>query len=323
MDNSEEDFKLVHSIIENVKNVIVGKDKAIEMSVIALLCRGHLLIEDIPGVGKTTLVKSLALSTGCEFKRIQFTPDILPSDITGVFIYNQKTSEFEFRAGPILSHIVLADEINRATPKTQSALLEAMEERQTTVDGVTHKMPKPFMIMATQNPIDYEGTFPLPEAQLDRFLMCISLGYPEESEELEIMNRLSVDHPIDSLKKVIEPEEICALQEKIKDVYVDDLVCRYILSIVGATRTQPDVILGASPRASLSLYRASQALAFISGRDHALPDDVKGLAESVIAHRLLLTAQSRMSGVDGKQVVGKIVSEVSVPGAKAQGWLSS
>lgn len=323
MDTSEDSVKLVHKVIENVKNVIVGKDKAIEMSVITLLCQGHLLIEDIPGVGKTTLVKSIALSTGCEFRRIQFTPDILPSDITGVFIYNQKTSEFEFRPGPVFSHIVLADEINRATPKAQSALLEAMEEHQATVDGVTHKMSEPFMIMATQNPIDYEGTFPLPEAQLDRFLMCISLGYPEESEELEIINRLSVNHPIESLKKVIEPEEICALQKKIKDVYVDDLVRQYILSIVESTRDQSDVILGASPRASLSLYRAAQALAFISGRDHALPDDVKNLAQSVIAHRLLLTAQSRMSGLDGKQVVEKVISDIAVPGAKAKGWLSS
>ena len=308
-------------IIDNVKKVILGKDEAIRLGVIALMCQGHVLIEDVPGVGKTMLAKSLARSTGCSFSRIQFTPDLLPSDITGVSIFNQKTSEFQFRAGPIIAQVVLADEINRATPKTQSALLEAMEERQVTVEGVTHPLPGPFMVMATQNPIEYEGTFPLPEAQLDRFLLRIRLGYPTFDQEIAIMDSQQLHHPFEDLAPVVGPREVLALQEETRKIYVDPLVKQYIASLVEGSRKHRDVALGCSPRASLALQRTGQAMTLLQGRDYVLPDDVKELAEPVMAHRLVLTAAARMQGVDGRRVVQELTDEVVVPGARVGGRL--
>ncbi len=308
-------------IIDNVKKVILGKDEAIRLGVIALMCQGHVLIEDVPGVGKTMLAKCLARSTGCSFSRIQFTPDLLPSDITGVSIFNQKTSEFQFRAGPIIAQVVLADEINRATPKTQSALLEAMEERQVTVEGVTHPLPGPFMVMATQNPIEYEGTFPLPEAQLDRFLLRIRLGYPTFDQEIAIMDSQQLHHPFEDLASVVGPREVLALQEETRKIYVDPLVKQYIATLVEGSRKHRDVALGCSPRASLALQRTSQAMTLLQGRDYVLPDDVKELAEPVMAHRLVLTAAARMQGVDGRRVVRQLTDEVVVPGARVGGRL--
>ncbi|HAL47257.1 MAG: MoxR family ATPase [SAR202 cluster bacterium] len=281
------------------------------------MCQGHALIEDVPGVGKTMLARSIARSVGCEFKRIQFTPDLLPTDVTGVSIYNQKSGEFEFRAGPIISQIVLADEVNRATPKTQSAMLEAMEERQVTVEGVTHEVPSPFMVMATQNPVEYEGTFPLPEAQLDRFLLSVSLGYPTTEEELAIIDGQLLAHPIDALQPVADARKIMELQESIKQVYVDDLIKQYVVSIVEATRVHPDIALGASPRGSLALFRGAQALAIIRGRDYALPDDVKELAVSVLSHRIIVSAAARMRGVDSSEIIAATIDQVPVPGAQA------
>lgn len=306
-------------IIENINRVIIGKDDAIRLGVIALMSRGHVLIEDVPGVGKTMLAKSLSRSTGCSFSRVQFTPDLLPSDITGVSVYNQKTSGFEFRPGPIIAQVVLADEINRATPKTQSALLEAMEENQITVEGVTHPLPQPFMIMATQNPIEYEGTFPLPEAQLDRFLLRIHLGYPGFDDEVSIMDEQQLTHPFDELESVATPEEVLALQGKAREVYVDPLVKQYIVTLADTTRSHRDVALGASPRASLALQRTSQALALLRNRDYVLPDDVKELAEPVFAHRLVLTASSRMQGMDGRRLIQQILDSIEVPGTRISG----
>ena len=306
---------------DNVKKVIVGKDRAVELGVIALMCQGHALIEDVPGVGKTMLARSIARSAGCSFKRIQFTPDLLPTDVTGVSIFNQKTADFEFRAGPIIAQLVLADEINRATPKTQSALLEAMEERQVTVEGVTHQIPRPFMVMATQNPIEFEGTFPLPEAQLDRFLLMISLGYPTLEEELAIVENQRVVHPIDTLEPVTGPDEIIGLQDATKEVYVDDLIKQYIVTITEATRDHPDISLGSSPRGSLALFRGAQAMALIRGRDFVLPDDVKELAVPMISHRTIVSAAARMRGVGGHEVVSGLVDQIPVPGAQARGWI--
>ena len=301
--------------------MIIGKDLAIELGVIALMCRGHVLIEDVPGVGKTMLARSLARSAGCIFKRIQFTPDLLPTDVTGVSIYNQKTGDFEFREGPIISQLVLADEINRATPKTQSALLEAMEEGQVTVEGVTHILPDPFMVMATQNPIEYEGTFPLPEAQLDRFLLMITLGYPSPAEERAIVEGQQLAHPIDSLEAVTNSDEIVELQQATRQVFVDDLLKEYIVAIIGSTRENPDITLGSSPRGSLALYRGAQALALIRGRDFALPDDIKELALPMISHRIIVSAAARMRGVHSRDVVAELVEQVPVPGAQARGWV--
>jgi MoxR-like ATPase len=303
--------------------VIIGKEEAIELGVIALMCQGHALIEDVPGVGKTMLARSIARSAGCEFKRIQFTPDLLPTDVTGVSIYNQKTSEFEFREGPIISQIVLADEINRATPKTQSALLEAMDERQVTVEGITHFLPRPFMVMATQNPIEYEGTFPLPEAQLDRFLVMITLGYPSAEEELRIVDEQRLAHPIESLQAVTSADEILDLQNVTREVYVDDLIKRYIVAINEATRRHDDIALGSSPRGSLSLFRGSQAMALIRGRDYVLPDDVKELAVPMLSHRIIVSAGARMRGVHGRDVMGSVIEGIPVPGAQARGWVRS
>jgi MoxR-like ATPase len=312
--------EIAQRIADNVKTVIVGKERAVELGVIALMCQGHALIEDVPGVGKTMLARSIARSTGCEFKRIQFTPDLLPTDVSGVSIYNQKTQEFEFRKGPIIAQIVLADEINRATPKTQSAMLEAMDERQVTIEGITHPIPRPFMVLATQNPIEYEGTFPLPEAQLDRFLLMITLGYPTREQELEIIEGQRLVHPIEDLGAVTNPAEVIETQEAVRHVYVDDLVKQYIVAITDATRTYPDVALGASPRGSLGLYRGGQATAILRGRDHVLPDDIKQLAVPMLSHRVIVSAAARMRGMSGSDVVADIVEQVPVPGAQGQGW---
>jgi MoxR-like ATPase len=299
-----------------VSKVIVGKRQVVEEALAALIAQGHVLVEDVPGVGKTMLAKSLATSMGCSFKRIQFTPDLLPSDVTGISVYNQKTSDFQFRPGPVMSQVVLADEINRATPKTQSALLEAMEERQVTVDGVTHHLQHPFLVVATQNPIEYEGTFPLPEAQLDRFLMRISLGYPDFMEEMSIIERQEVVHPIESLQPVATPGEIVRLQEAAKSVYVDRLIRQYIVTLTEATRNHRDVTLGASPRASLGMFRAARALALVRDRDYVIPDDVKLLAPNIIAHRLVLSPAARMRGVKDVDVVTSLLSNTPVPGAR-------
>jgi MoxR-like ATPase len=301
-------------LIANVERVIVGKREAVELTVIGLLCQGHLLIEDVPGTGKTMLARSIARSLGCSFSRIQFTPDMLPSDVTGVSIYNQATRQFEFRPGPIMAQIVLADEINRATPKTQAALLEAMEERQVTVDGVTRPLPRPFMVLATQNPIEYEGTFPLPEAQLDRFLMRIRLGYPETEDEVRILERQQFRHPIEELEQVASVEELLEAQEAVRAVYVAPRLKRYIVDLTRRTRQYPDVYLGASPRGSLTLYRAGQARAAIHGRDFVLPDDVKALAIPALGHRVIVGPTARMRDVTAEQIVEEILRQVPVPG---------
>jgi MoxR-like ATPase len=307
--------QVAEKIIQNVEKVMVGKTEAVRLAVIALISQGHLLIEDAPGVGKTMLARSLAKSINCSFKRIQFTPDMLPGDITGVTIYNQKMGDFEFHPGPIAAQVVLADEINRATPKVQSALLEAMEERQITVDGVTHKMPSPFHVLATQNPIEYEGTFPLPEAQLDRFLLRINIGYPSLSEEKVIMERQQYIHPIEQISHVVDASDVLMLQETVKKIYIDDLVKQYIVSLVEATRRHPSIYLGASPRGSLALFRTAQARAMLLGRDYVLPDDVKALAEPALAHRSLLSATGQSQGKDGRAFIAEILETVPVPGA--------
>lgn len=305
-------------LFENIERVIIGKRRAVELVVVGLLAQGHLLIEDVPGVGKTMLARALARSLGCTFRRIQFTPDMLPSDITGVSIFNQKTREFEFRPGPIMAQIVLTDEINRATPKTQAALLEAMQELQITVDGVTYPLPSPFLVLATQNPIEYEGTFPLPEAQLDRFLMRIRLGYPEPADEIAILDSQQYVHPLNQIDQVVSVEELQGAQEQLKAVYVDPLIKRYIIEIVTRTRRHPDIYLGASPRGSLGLYRVGQAWAAIQGRDYVLPDDIKALAIPVLAHRLIISPSARLRDVSGEGVLQEILSTVPVPGAHAR-----
>ncbi|MBF8264333.1 MAG: MoxR family ATPase [Dehalococcoidia bacterium] len=312
----ERALHIAERILTNVQKVIIGKYGEGELALMALICQGHLLIEDVPGVGKTMLAKSIAKSVGCSFKRIQFTPDILPSDITGVSMYNQKTGDFEFRPGPIMAQIVLADEINRASPKTQSALLECMEERQITVDGLSHAMPRPFMVMATQNPIEYEGTFPLPETQLDRFMLRLSLGYPSAADEITIIEKQQFVHPIDSLDQVADTNDLIRLQDAAKQVHVDTLVKEYIVSLVEATRKHPSIYLGASPRGSLSLFRLSQARALLEGRDYALPDDIKNLAEPTLAHRLIVNSSARIQGNTGRTVVAEILESVPVPGAR-------
>jgi len=306
---------LVQRIIDNVQTVIVGKSHTIELALIALMSQGHLLIEDAPGVGKTMFARSLAKSIGCNFKRIQFTPDLLPGDITGVSVYNQKTGNFEFRPGPIMAQIVLADEINRATPKVQSALLECMGERQISVDGTTYKMPRPFHIIATQNPIEYEGTFPLPETQLDRFLLRLSLGYPAVADEIVIMESQQFIHPIEQLGPVTEASALIQLQETVKTIYVDDLVKQYIVLVVEATRHHPAVSLGASPRGSLALFRTGQARALIQGRDYVLPDDIKALAEPVLAHRLIVHWGTQTEERTSRAIIAEILETVPVPGA--------
>lgn len=309
---------LVNRIAENVERVIIGKRKHINLAIIALLCEGHILVEDVPGVGKTMLSKALAKSLGCSFKRIQFTPDLLPTDVTGVSVYNQKEQTFEYRPGPIMAQIVLSDEINRATPKTQSALLEAMEERQVTVDGVTYKVPRPFLVMATQNPIEYEGTFPLPEAQLDRFLLRIHLGYPSSSEEVQMLTSQQRVHPIEEISQVASVEDIVEGQTAIREVFVDELVKEYIVDLVTATREHPDVYLGASPRGSLALYHTAQARAAAVGRDYVIPDDIKALVPATLAHRLIISPAARIKDVEPQGVLEEILDSVAVPGSAAR-----
>ena len=301
-------------VITNIEKVIVGKHETVELTVIGLLCQGHLLIEDVPGVGKTMLARSLARSLGCEFSRIQFTPDMLPSDVTGVSIFNQVSREFEFRPGPVMAQIVLADEINRATPKTQAALLEAMEERQVTVDGITHTLPRPFMVLATQNPIEYEGTFPLPEAQLDRFLMRIRLGYPSAEDEMLVLERQRYRHPIEDIEQVVSAEMVMNAQNEVKKIYVAPVVKRYIVDINRRTREFPEVYLGASPRGSLTLYRACQARAAMRSREYVLPDDVKALAESSLGHRVILGPAARLRDLSTDEVIDEVLASVPVPG---------
>jgi len=305
-----------NKVINNVEKVIMGKRSPVEATLLALLCQGHILIEDVPGTGKTILARAVALSIGCSFRRIQFTPDMLPSDVTGVSVFNQKLHEFEFRPGPVFAQIVLTDEINRATPKTQSALLEAMDERQATVDGQTYPMEKPFLVLATQNPIEYEGTFPLPEAQLDRFMLRIHMGYPDKASEIAILSAQQFAHPITALDQVVSQGELLAAQEAVKQVYADDLIKEYIVNLSTATRNHPDVYLGVSPRGSLALYRTSQALAAIRQRDYVIPDDVKFLAEPTMAHRLIISPAARIKNIDPKEVVQDILSSVPVPGAR-------
>jgi MoxR-like ATPase len=303
-------------LIGNLERVIVGKRHALELVVIGLLCQGHILIEDVPGVGKTMLARSLAKSLDCSFSRIQFTPDMLPSDVTGVSIYNQQKHLFEFRPGPIMGQIVLADEVNRATPKTQAALLEVMEEHQVTVDGVTHPLKQPFMVLATQNPIEYEGTFPLPEAQLDRFLMRVRLGYPSASEEMRLMSGQQIRHPIETLKPVVKVKEVLAAVRAVREVFVSPAVQRYIIDLVGRTRQSNDVYLGASPRGSLALFRSGQARAALHGRDYVLPDDIKALAVPVLGHRVIVSPAARLRELSADRIVDEILHNTPVPGGE-------
>ena len=315
MNQLAEASRIAHQALDNIKKVIVGKERAIEMSLVALIAQGHLLIEDVPGLGKTTLAKAIALSSGCSFKRIQFVPDLLPSDITGANIYNQKTGEFEFRSGPLMAQVVLADEINRAPSKTQAALLESMEEHRVTVDGVTYDLARPFFIIATLNPVEYHGIFPLPEAELDRFTIRVTLGYASFEQEMEIIGRQVTLNPMDDVVAVTTPEELIFVQEETKGIFVDHLVREYIVSLTQASRQHQDIVLGASHRGSLSLFRTSQALALIRGREFAVPDDVKELAGAVLAHRLILTPEARARGMDGSRIITSIIDNLTVPGA--------
>src|SRR5437764_3220524 len=302
-------------VIGNVERVIMGKAEPVAFSLIAVICHGHVLIEDVPGVGKTVLTKAIARSIGCTFKRIQFTPDLLPSDVTGTSIYNQKTGNFEFRPGPIMAQIWLADETNRATPKTQSALLEAMEETQITVDGVSYHLPEPFMVMATQNPIEYEGTFPLPEAQLDRFMMNISIGYPKASDEMNILDSQQHHHPLDDLSQIMTADELVHIQQQVRNIHVDPSIREYIVGIASMTRNHANIYLGASPRGSLAMFRASQALAAIRGRGYVIPDDVKLLAKPTLAHRMIVTPAARVRAITSTAILEEILQTVPVPGA--------
>lgn len=297
----------------NIQRVIIGKADIIDLALIAILCEGHLLLEDVPGTGKTTLAKTIAASLGCSFHRVQFTPDLLPSDLTGIYYFNQKSQEFEFRPGPIMSQILLADEINRATPRTQSALLEAMQERQVTVDIATHALPRPFLVMATQNPIELEGTFPLPEAQLDRFLMKVALGYPDESHENDMLLRFERSDPLETLESVVTPADILDMQDAVRTVRVEDSVRRYVVNICRGTRDHEDILLGASPRATMALYRTAQARAAINGRDFVIPDDVKEIAPYVLTHRLVVNPQTRLRGREPEDIVGDVINTVPVP----------
>lgn len=310
--------EVTERIAQSVGQVIIGKRNEVRLAILGLLCRGHILIEDIPGVGKTMMARALAKAIGCKFSRIQFTPDMLPSDITGVSIYNQRSNEFEFRPGPIMAQVVLADEINRATPKTQSALLEAMEEKQVTVEGVTYKMDNPFIILATQNPIEYEGTFPLPEAQLDRFMIRIQMGYPSPAEEITILSAQQFQHPIANLQQIISVEELIRAQSAINHVYVADEIKQYIINLVTATRAHSDVYLGSSPRGSLALFRATQARAAMAGRDYVIPDDVKALADVTLAHRIIVGPSARIKDISSRTIVQDVLTTTAVPGASAR-----
>jgi len=303
-----------NKLIKNLEKVIVGKRQPIELIVVGLLCQGHILIEDVPGVGKTVLARSLAKSLGCTFNRIQFTPDMLPSDVTGVSIYNQSNQVFEFRTGPIFAQVVLVDEINRATPKTQAALLEAMEERQVTVDGKTYPLPAPFMVLATQNPIEYEGTFPLPEAQLDRFLLRVRLGYPSPIDEIEILDRQQLQHPIDTLQSVVQVNELKEAMEKIKKIFITNALKQYLVELTTRTRQHADVYLGASPRGSLGLFRTSQAVAALGGRDYVIPDDIKKIAVPVLSHRIIVGPAARLQELSAEKIVREILDNTPVPG---------
>ncbi len=299
-------------VADNIETVIIGKRQQIEHLLAALLCRGHVLLEDVPGTGKTMLARSAAATMGLSFNRVQCTPDLLPNDITGLSIYNQQTGGFEFRAGPVLVNILLADEINRATPRTQAALLEAMQEQQVTVDGVTHQLPDPFLVLATQNPVEYEGTFPLPEAQLDRFLIRMSLGYPAEAEEMRLLRNLRRSHPIDAIRAAVDASQLPALYEAVSEVHVEESLERYILDIVRVTRSHPDISVGASPRGSLGLYKSAQALAAIRGRDYVTPDDVKEMAPLTLPHRLMVRPESQLRGRDATVIVGEILESMAL-----------
>ncbi len=305
----------VQRVVGNVERVIVGKADSVAFSLIVVICRGHILIEDVPGVGKTVLTKAIARSIGCTFKRIQFTPDLLPSDVSGVSVYNQKTGNFEFRPGPVMAQIVLADEINRATPKTQSALLEAMEEAQVTVDGISHRLPEPFMVMATQNPIEYEGTFPLPEAQLDRFMMNISLGYPKAADEINILDSHQHHHPLEDLVQIMTADELVHIQQQIRGIHVDPSIREYIVAISNATRNHQNIYLGVSPRGSLALFRAAQALAAMRGRGYVIPDDIKLLAKPTLAHRIIVTPAARVRAITSTSILDEILQSIPVPNA--------
>jgi MoxR-like ATPase len=304
---------MIDKILKNIEKVMIGKRSVAELSIIALLAEGHVLLEDVPGVGKTMMVRALAKSVGANFRRIQFTPDLLPSDVTGVSIFNPKEMEFEFRPGPIMGNIILADEINRTSPKTQSALLEGMEESSVTIDGVTHRLGKPFFVMATQNPIEYEGTYPLPEAQLDRFLLKMKMGYPEMADEIEVLNRAQKVRPIEELEPVIDLEELIELQTQIREVHVDDTIKRYIVELASRTRTHASVYLGVSPRGSIALMKAAQSYAFMYGRDYVLPDDIQYLAPSVFAHRIILKSEAKFEGIRAEEIVDRVLSRVPVP----------
>jgi MoxR-like ATPase len=301
------------TIVENVKKVIVGKDEVIELMLVALLCEGHVLLEDVPGVGKTMLAKSTAASLGCSFQRIQFTPDLLPSDVTGLYYFDQKAQEFVFRPGPVMAQVILADEINRATPRTQSALLEAMQERQVTIEGTTKPLPRPFLVLATQNPIELEGTFPLPEAQVDRFLLKLKIGYPGEADEGDILLRFERENPLDTLQAVTTPEALIELQGAVRRIRVEDSVREYVVRVARATRDHPAVSLGVSPRGTMALYHSAQALAAIRGRDYVIPDDVKELAPHVLTHRIIINPQTRLRGRTPQEVVMDVVDQVPVP----------
>ena len=312
----------IGEIVNNIEKVIVGKREAVTLAVAALLADGHMLIDDIPGVGKTTLAQALARSVHGEFKRVQFTPDLLPSDLTGVSIYDPGRCEFVFRAGPVFANIVLADEINRATPKSQAALLECMEERQVSADGISYPVPRPFMVIATENPIEYEGTYTLPEAELDRFLLQIRLGYPRPAEEVEILDRQKIRHPLETVAAVLDTHELLQLQRTVREIYLDESLKHYIVELVGTTRTHPDVALGASPRGSLALMRLSQALAATAGRSYVIPEDIRSVAVGALAHRLNLTPDRQMRGLSAEDVVGEILESLPAPLGKRKAELS-
>ncbi len=319
MANRATTAEVCERIVANVERVVVGKRRVIRLALVSLLCEGHVLLEDVPGVAKTMLARSLAVSLGLQFNRVQCTPDLLPSDVTGSSVFNQKTSDFEFRAGPVFTNILLSDEVNRATPRTQSALLQAMAERQVTIDGVTHALSRPFVVLATQNPVEHEGTFPLPEAQLDRFFMRLSVGYPSFADENSMLLRLRQGHPIDSLQQVVGQEELTQAQAQARETHIDDKVREYLVRIVQATRQSPHLVLGASPRASQCLFFAAQAAAAMVGRNFVIPDDVKALCGPILEHRILLNPESRLRGLTPQAAVNEIVESVPAPVRSAQG----